>query len=122
MKEKNKLAVIALLLAWLLATILSLQFLNLDLLTAHPLLDKLCPSAHICSYDPPPFDCFYPTCIWAFIEFIPVFLPLLLSIVAIILGLLSLKSEKRIVALLAIGITIPILWFYLLIFWDIIFY
>ncbi len=120
MKNKNKLAVIALLLAWVLVILVSLQFLNLAF-TLGSLFDKLCPMAITCSLDNP-YDCVYPSCIWEFVLLIPLFIPLLLSIAVIILGFLSLKSEKRVVALLAIGITIPILLFYLITLRDIIFY
>ncbi len=120
MKNKNKLAVIALLLAWLLVILVSLQFLNLAFVL-ESLVDKLCPMTITCSPDNP-YDCVYPSCIWEFVLFIPLFIPLLLSIAVIILGFLSLKSEKRIVALLAIGIAIPILLFYLAVLWDSVFY
>ncbi len=121
MKNKNKLAVIALLLAWVVVVLFSLWILNYDGLMANYLLDKLlCPMPIPPSLDSPHAYA-YPSCVWVFIGFIEFLFPLLLSIVVIILGFLSLKSEKKVVALLSIGIVTPILLFYLSLFFSIFF-
>ncbi len=112
MKSKNKKAIIALLLALTAVMLLSLQILYIDVLVAGPLLDKLCPMNINCSPENP-YDCTYSSCIWEFILFVPFFIPALLSIVAVALGASPLRSEKRIDALLAIGIAILVLLFYL---------
>ncbi len=118
MKNKNKLPIIALILAWAMVTLFSLLILNPDAFTGDSLLYILCPVKT--TTGPTTLEYVHSNCIWKFILTIPFFTPLLLFITVMILGFLSLKSEKKVVALLAIGIVTSTLLFYLPMLWDLI--